>query len=63
MLHNVLSPLRVVYSDYLIDVQQNVAAADDDAFDGQIFSYVLRLAHFVVHELPVNGERIVNRII
>ena len=35
----------------LIDVQQDVTAADDDAFDGQVLANVLRFTDFVVHLL------------
>ncbi len=35
----------------LIDVQQNVTAADDDALNGEVVANVLRLAHLVVHLL------------
>lgn len=35
----------------LIDVEQNIAATDYHALDGEILANVLRLAHLVVHLL------------
>ncbi len=37
--------------EHLIHVEENVAAADDDALDGEVVADVLRLAHLVVHLL------------
>ncbi|KAH9406371.1 hypothetical protein TYRP_013345 [Tyrophagus putrescentiae] len=37
--------------EHLVHVEENVAAADDDALDGEVVADVLRLAHLVVHLL------------
>lgn len=38
-------------NEHLIDVQQNVTAADDDALNGEVVANIFRLAHLVVHLL------------
>jgi len=47
----------------LVDIEENVAALDDHALNGQVLSDVFRLAHFIMHDLAGKQMENINVIV